>query len=273
MERGGPSIFGSTNPVTDRRSPLKDRPLRLPGQSLSEERKALWDDKLEPWLMMAVFMAAMAAVEWFRYLSGSPPNPFLFSAVAVLFAAFAGWKLWRAWPKLRHLRQGIEGERAVGEFLGGLRSGGYRVFHDIVGSSFNVDHVLVGPAGVFTIETKTWSKPSRGDARVVFDGQNLKADGRVPDRDPVAQAEAQASWLRTLIRESTGRTVDVFPVVVFPGWYVEQAAASRQRVWVLEPKALPAFLQHEPQRLRHDDVQLIAFHLSRFIRSTQGQDV
>jgi hypothetical protein len=30
------------------RSPLKDKPLRYPGQSLEEERRSLFEDKLEP---------------------------------------------------------------------------------------------------------------------------------------------------------------------------------------------------------------------------------
>ncbi len=33
-----------------------------------------------------------------------------------------------------------------------------------IGGNFNLDHVLIGPAGVFTVETKTHSKPG-GDAR------------------------------------------------------------------------------------------------------------
>jgi hypothetical protein len=54
------------------------------------------------------------------------------------------------------------------------------------------------------------------------------------------------------------------------GRYVEQTASSRQAVWVLEPKALPSFLDHELIRPPNEDVQLIVFHLSRFVRSTQG---
>jgi hypothetical protein len=48
--------------VENDRSPLKDKPLRLPGQSLLEERTKLWDDKLEPWLVLALFMAVMAGI-------------------------------------------------------------------------------------------------------------------------------------------------------------------------------------------------------------------
>jgi len=39
---------------------------------------------------------------------------------------------------------------------------------------------------------------------------------------------------------------------------------------VLEPKALPAFLDHEPVILTAEDVKLASFHLSRFIRVKEG---
>lgn len=46
-------------------------------------------------------------------------------------------------------------------------------------------------------------------------------------------------------------------------------AGSFKEVWVLEPKALRAFLSKEPVRLSSEDVKLASFHLSRFIRSIQ----
>jgi hypothetical protein len=72
-----------------------------------------------------------------------------------------------------------------------------------------------------------------------------------------------------LLLESTGRKFDVMPVVLFPGWFIEQSASSRREIWVLEPKALPAFLEQEQMRLERDDASLAAFHLSRFIRSVE----
>jgi hypothetical protein len=89
------------------------------------------------------------------------------------------------------------------------------IFHDLIGNDFNVDHVLVGPAGIFTVETKTFSKPARGNAKVTFDGENVLVNGFRPDRDPVTQARAQANWLRNLVLESTGRKVVVRSVVLF----------------------------------------------------------
>jgi Nuclease-related domain len=252
-------------------SPIKDPPLRLPAQSLVEERSAILNDKLEPWLAVAVFMLALACFEWYRYFSKIPPNPVVFSIAAVVAATLAAWRFFRLRPRLRRLRQAIDGEKAVGQFLERLRESRYVVFHDVVGEGFNVDHVLIGPAGVFTVETKTWSKPAGGDARITFDGDTLKAGPHTPDRDPVVQAKAQASWLRRTLAESTGRQIDVFPVVLFPGWYVEQAPATRDGLWLLEPKALPAFLEREPTRLPLEDRKLVEFHLSRFIRAGERQ--
>lgn len=255
-----------------KKSPIKDKPLRLPGQSLEEEKGKIWDDRLELPVLITAFLLAFAVVEWWRFFTNPPPLPILYSIIALLAIAFVTRRVLKALPEIRALKQGIEGERAVGQFLDQLREKGYHVFHDLIGDGFNVDHAIIGPAGAFTIETKTWSKPVHGDARIKFDGEHIIALGREPDRNPIVQARAQASWLKGLLVESTGKTFEVFPVVVFPGWYIEQTASgSLRNIWVLEPKALVKFLDHAPHQLSTADVKLASFHLSRFIRSAERQ--
>ena len=254
----------------ERRSPLKDKPLRNPGQSLEEQRRDFVESAFEPALIAGV-LVVLAGLEWYRYYFSVPPNPFLFTAVAVIAVGYAALRVRRALPKARALRLGIEGERAVGQFLERLREDGYQVFHDVVGTSFNLDHVAIGPAGVFTIETKTRSKPLRGESKVICDGEHVSVGGFEPERDPIVQSKAQASWLRTVLSESTGRKFPVRPVILFPGWFVEQDEASRREFWVLEPKALRGFLANEPQVLSSEDVRLASFHLSRFIRAGEKE--
>lgn len=249
------------------RSPIKAPPLRLPGQSLAEERELLLEDKVVLPLLYIAVLIVMAGVEWWRYYFPSKPSPLVVTLLALIGIIFFAWRVWGVRQRMRHLKQGIVGERAVGQFLESLRERKYKVFHDIVGDNFNIDHVLIGPAGVFAIETKTWSKPARGDARVKFDGEKVTVFDREPDRDPVIQAKAQATWLRALLKESTGREYHVRPVIVFPGWFVESTSFARNDIWVLEPKALPAFLNQENAILREEDINLASFHLSRFLRA------
>lgn len=255
---------------TKTRSPLKDRPLRMPGQSVQDEREKLSGEVIEQWGLQALLFVILAGAEWYRYYTDMKPHPWLVSAFALLMVLFAAWRIARVRPQLRNLRLAVDGERAVGQYLERLRERGYQVFHDVVGDGFNVDHLLIGPGGVFTVETKTWSKPVHGPAEIHFDGQRITVSNRVIDRDPVVQAKAQASWVRQVLEESSGKRAAVHPVIVFPGWYISSPSGALKDVWVLEPKALPAFLEKEPSRLSASDIRLFAFHISRLIRAKEA---
>ena len=248
------------------KSPLKDKPLRSPGQSLEKQKEALFDDKLVPAIITFTTALAFAVFEWMRYLLPKAPSPWLFTSLALVALVFLVWSWFRLLPRFRNLNRAIDGEKAVGQFLERLRVDGYDVFHDVMGKHFNVDHIIVGPAGVFTVETKTWSKPLNGDVRIRFDGEKIWKGKLEPDRDPIVQARAQARWVKALLVESCGKEFTVRPVVVFPGWFVEPPAVPVPDIWVLEPKALPGFLKQERTTMAPEDVRLAAYHLSRFIR-------
>ena len=251
------------------RTPLKDKPLRQAGQSLREERERILEDKFVPWAFGAVVTSAMAGYEWFRFKMQLPYSPWTLTALASVAVAIATWRFFALRPVMRRLKLGLQGELVVGQYLDRLHADGYQVFHDIQGQNFNLDHVLIGPAGVFTVETKTWNKP-HADAKVTFDGERLQIGGKEVERDPITQARAQAAWLRVQLRESTGRDFDVRPVIVFPGWYVEATYAAQRKLWVLEPKALPTFLSNEPPSLNAEDRKLVSYHLSRMVRAAEA---
>jgi hypothetical protein len=153
-----------------KRSPLKARALRNPGEYLGEEIKRLQNEDIGSYIMVGMVFAFLAVFEWIRFLLKWPPQPKLFTAMAVLVCCLALIKVKLIRRKVRSLNLAQEGEKAVGQFLEGLREKGYKVFHDIAGGKFNVDHVLIGPSGVYVIETKTISKPARGQAGVEYDG-------------------------------------------------------------------------------------------------------
>jgi hypothetical protein len=250
------------------RSPLKDPPLRLPGQSLGEEIQRVFDDEWLPYFLATLLFCVFAALEWLRYFRPYPPSPRLATATAVLLLGYTAIRVNRMRPKIRALRLGMEGEKVVGQSLEELRASGATVFHDICGKDFNVDHVVVSPKGIFVIETKTRSKPKGTGVTVRYDGEKLSVNGNAPSRDPIKQVQAISAWVQELVKKSTGKSFPVRPVVLFPGWYVQtENANAHDKVWVLNPKCLLSFIQNEKVDLPAEDVNMITFHLSRYIRS------
>ena len=248
-----------------RRSPLKAPPLRNPGQSLDKEIRRLLVEDFTYYIYTGGVFFAVAVMEWIRWLHNSPPMPKIYTVVAGVILIYASRKAIKIKRKIRNLEQGREGEKAVGQYLDRLRGQGYQIFHDIVADGFNLDHALVGPSGVYAIETKTISKPSNREAVVQYDGEKVTVAGFEPDRDPVQQVKASASWLQELIEESTGKRFKVRPVILYPGWYITNKSKGCE-VWVLNPRALPAFLENENISMSAEEVRLVTYHLSRYVR-------
>ncbi len=88
----------------------------------------------------------------------------------------------------------------------------WRVIHDASLGHGNVDHILIGPPGVFTIETKSHPGPVRV--------------GRVHGAT-LSQAQAQ----RDAIERVTGMSVE--PLIVFSRAWVDRPLARRKGVRVL----------------------------------------
>ena len=114
---------------------------------------------------------------------------------------------------------------------------------------------------------RAWlSKPARGQAAIVANATGVTANGLKLDRNPIVQAKAQANWLKNYFGEA-GFKVSVQPVVVFPGWFVEPADFASLGVWVLEPKALPSFIENAHSAVEPNIAKALALCLSNYIRS------
>jgi hypothetical protein len=255
--------------MSKKRSPLRQRPLRNPGQSIDEYmHDVLYDRALLP-MIIALIVVVLAGLEWWRWLAASPPQPWILSVTAALSVAFAARRLLIVRRELRSLALGRDGEKSVAQQLEHQRRDGWQLLHDLPGSGFNGDHVLITTRGIFAIETKTYSKPLDHDAKVMYDGERVLVDGLEPDRDPLKQARASRDWIRTLLEETTGIKFPVRAVVLFPGWFVEtRGPRGTVDVWVLNPKALSVFVEKEGEVITPEDVALVrsrlADHVSRW---------
>jgi Nuclease-related domain len=77
--------------------------------------------------------------------------------VGGLAAVAAGWGLrFRPSPDTRAWRRGAAGERHTARLLATLEGHGWAILHDlaIVGSRANLDHLVIGPGGVFVIDSE-----------------------------------------------------------------------------------------------------------------------
>ena len=212
---------------------------------------------------MSVLVISM---EWWRFLRPAPISPWVITLALAPFMVASVVFIWRAVRKAKRIKLGRDGERAVGQFLERFRADGFQIYHDVVTGDANIDHVLIGPRGIFTVETKTLSKPERGDARIVASANGVTANGRQLERNPIVQAKAQANWLKHYFGEA-GFKVAVQPVVVFPGWFVEPADFAVLGAWVLEPKALPPFIDKANLSVSPETAKALSLCLSNYVRS------
>ena len=254
------------------KSPLKDNPLRTPGQSLDEAIQKVLDEDVISFLLFPILLLMFTVWNWLLwYQVVKLPNPILMTILVIGVSIYSFFKILRVRKKLRALRLGRDGERAVGQALDALKRKGYRVFHDLIGGEFNLDHVIVNEHGIFSIETKTYSKPRKGECKIIYSDDGISINGYKPEKKILIQVEAQKKWLEKQVVKLTGIKLTVKPVVVFPGWYVENRS-NRNDVWVLEPKALPTFIGNSPKTLTEENVRLISNHLSRYIRTTYDEN-
>jgi hypothetical protein len=174
-----------------KKSPLKAKPLRNPGQSLDEQLDEIVNEKMLSWLLVIVVMLVMVGLEWQRWYFDTQPNLMGMAVTAMPVIIFSGYRVFVLFYKARSLKLGRDGERVVGQYLEQIRITGDRVFHDIVGDQFNLDHVIISSHGIFIIETKTYSKPAKGKAEIYFDGASIRIDKGIDASKLMDQAKAQ----------------------------------------------------------------------------------
>lgn len=248
------------------KSPLKAAPLRVAGESLDRQLDEVIDDELVLPYVLALFGVVIAGMEWWRYATDAKPSPWVTSAAALVLCGYAIFRWRRGFRRVKALKLGRSGERAVAQYLEWFRTRDFFVFHDVPNGDANIDHLLIGTRGLYVIETKTLSKPMRGECKITVTENGVRANGRLLDRNPIVQAKAQARWLYDFLAES-GFKKFVQPVVVFPGWFVEPFDVKGLGVWVLEPKALDKFIDAQAIVLTAEQVAAMASAVSSYIRS------
>ena len=145
-------------------------------------------------------------------------------------------------PELDRRMRGVEGEVLVGGVLDALAADGWRTLHDVDLGHGNIDHVAIGPGGVFSVETKSHAG-------------RLK----VADLDPKWFKQAYAQ--KKLLERVMGRS-HVDCLLVLSNAYLDKPATRRRGVMVLPARMLAGHLARRKPLLSEDEVEALHSRLA-----------
>ena len=150
------------------------------------------------------------------------------------------------------------GEKATARALKPLLREGWHAIHDLQNEYGNIDHVLIGPGGVFLLDSK-WIE---GEAEISDDGLIVR---RIEDSDLTytnhqglgKRMRGAAKGLHTRIRESSRINEWVCAVVVIHGRFAAEPQTVQKVTYVGLDK-LVDFLRSQPVRLTPAHIDRLA---------------
>lgn len=272
-------IYLKRQQAQDRKSPLVDDLLRLPGETLNQGGRDKIFDLCGAFAASILFPAIGMIVLLHSWVD---PERVRFNFSATLAALFViggmGWAIWKTFRILQQItttNRGLEGELATAQLLTPLLAEGWQLFHDLPMKRGNIDHVLVGPTGVYAIETKYRSKrPSmkgQEGVRAEYDGNSIRFAGGANEQLPVQQAQAVASELSKWLHGKIGEPVCVVPVVALPGWFVKTTQKpGNGQAYVINPKVHYLFQKRPAQIEQSTQVRVTAALRELAVRPAPG---
>lgn len=138
--------------------------------------------------------------------------------------------------------KGALGEQQTALLLEPLRHEGFVILHDRrqPESSGNIDHIVVGPSGIFVIETKNWQGTISTDGQELYCNRTdaFAAKSALATRAiSQAQGEARAVW------SATGASHWVSAIVVIHGATMAEPQYAVQKSFVVRPDHLLGFVR------------------------------
>jgi hypothetical protein len=214
-----------------------------------QERAAEWAawTRTLPWRVAATVGVGAAGG-----VLGSLLGPRLGLVLSVLAAVAAGWGLrFRPSPAARAWRRGAVGERRTARLLAPLERHGWAVLHDLAvpDSRANIDHLLIGPGGVFVIDSKQY----RG--RLQLDPSGRLWHGRSPLAPALRAVSFEADQAALVV---TDPDVVVVPVMAVHGAHVPWGKVVMNGVPVVSARRLPSMLRELPGVLGPERIAALA---------------
>jgi hypothetical protein len=218
-------------------------------QRWRDQRAAEWTAWIRtlPWRVAAILGIGAAGG-----VLGSLLAPRLGLVLGGLAAVAAGWGLrFRPSRDAVAWRRGAAGERRTARLLGPLERHGWAVLHDLAvpQSQANIDHLVIGPGGVFVIDSKQY----RG--RLQLDPTGRLWYGRYP-LAPAVQAVSFEADQAAQVMPDPG--VVVRPIIAIHGAQVPWGMVLMDGIAVVPAERLPGMLRALPALLGPERVAVLA---------------
>ncbi|WP_158578749.1 nuclease-related domain-containing protein [Spongiactinospora rosea] len=161
---------------------------------------------------------------------------------------------WRRHEAVRTWRRGARGERRTARQLRRLEAAGYLVLHDraLPTGRANLDHLAIGPSGVYVIDSKAWSP----DRRITRRGRYVNV-GRRWGSDEVKSVRYETRSVAAALRGRLHTPVEVTPVLAVHGPHVPLRGLDVDGVRMLRASMVSGWVLRRPARLSAADVARI----------------
>lgn len=248
------------------------KPIRQAGESLREKMNEMWDDIMADYVAVGFIVIMYLVAIWLSVIFDyTIYHAFIFSVLGCFYLLWLCFRFRQKRKVYRAYKKGLLGERLVEEQLDEIRKSGFDVFHDFIlkdeNGTENIDHVIIGPPGVFTLETKNWSgKGVPQDDRIVFDGEHLKIGSFEQKEKVLKQPRRQAAKLQAILQPEIRENLWVTPMLCFWDRYVQLTRFNPNGLQVVNQNGIGSFILSREAKYSPTEVRKLADKLRELNR-------
>lgn len=235
---------------------------RLAGQYLREHKERIVDHRLVPFFLVVFTFWMVCIVEFTQKIGGQTLDPRFWMFLSILVTIYGGFKVFRLRSQVGHFSTRHRKDGRVGEILNRVRAKGFVTYDRLSETESNVDHVVVGPTGIYVIETK--ERTVFGSRTIDYlDENQLVLGGKITDSQPLKKTRGAADAIRRQLQEHLHQQFPVKPLVVFLGeWHVNRHASDVD-VAVITADQLENYFDRAQPELTSKEIAQICAHLEQ----------
>lgn len=208
-------------------------------------RRALRQTERDLLLLAAAALCALAAFAVLCLYGRAPlAGIWMWVAFGAGCALFVAWCVFlvRGFMAWRERRYAARACAALAATLERLTLQGQRVFHDVPVGGISLDHVVMGPRGVFAIRTVA-RRPGKGGNVVRINGRSIEFQDGHALLDTIALAERGARFLADMQVKGLSHRIHVLPVVAVPGWEIAPPQGQAGETFLTNEKSAMLILR------------------------------